>query len=38
MVWEDNIDVGEGIIPIHLLNPIYAVHLLLAAGLGTRWR
>ena len=27
MVWPDNIDPGEGIIPIHLLNLICAVHL-----------
>jgi hypothetical protein len=27
MVWEDNIDLGEGIIPIHILNLICAVHL-----------
>jgi hypothetical protein len=27
MVWEDNSDLGEGIIPIHLLNLICAVHL-----------
>ena len=27
MVWKDNIDLGEGIIPTHLLNLICAVHL-----------
>jgi hypothetical protein len=27
MVWDDNIDLGEGIIPIPLLNLICAVHL-----------
>jgi hypothetical protein len=31
-VWEDNIDLGEGIIRIHLLNLICAVHLRQAAG------
>jgi hypothetical protein len=32
MVWEDNIDLGEGIIRIHLLNLICAVHLRQADG------
>jgi hypothetical protein len=27
MVWEDDIDLGEGIIPIHILNMTCAVHL-----------
>jgi hypothetical protein len=27
MGWEDNIDLGEGIIPIHILNLVCAVHL-----------
>jgi hypothetical protein len=26
-MWEGNIDLGEGIIPIHLLNLVCAVHL-----------
>jgi hypothetical protein len=37
MVWEDNIDLGEGIIPIHLLNPICAVHLRQEHGF-KRWQ
>jgi hypothetical protein len=37
MVWVDNIDVGEGIIPIHLLNPICAVHLRQEHGF-KRWQ
>jgi hypothetical protein len=27
MGWEDNIDLGEGIIPIHVLNLVCGVHL-----------
>jgi hypothetical protein len=37
MVWEDNIDAGGGIIPIHLLNPICAVHLRQEHGF-KRWQ
>ena len=37
MVWEDNIDLGEGIIPIHLLNLVCAVHLRQEHGF-KRWR
>jgi hypothetical protein len=37
MVWEDNIDLGEGIIPIHLLNLTCAVHLRQEHGF-KRWR
>jgi hypothetical protein len=27
MVWEDTIDLGEGIFPVHILNLVCAVHL-----------
>jgi hypothetical protein len=27
MVWDDNTDLGEGIIPVHVLNLVCAVHL-----------
>ena len=37
MVREDNIDLGEGIIPIHLLNLICAVHLRQEHGF-KRWQ
>jgi hypothetical protein len=37
MVWEDNIDAGGGIIPIHLLNPICGVHLRQEHGF-KRWQ
>ena len=37
MVWEDNIDLGEGIIPIHILNLICAVHLQQEHGF-KRWQ
>jgi hypothetical protein len=37
MVWEDNIDLGEGIIPIYLLNLICAVHLRQEHGF-KRWQ
>ena len=33
MVWEDNIDLGEGIIPNHILNLVCAVHLRQEHGL-----
>jgi hypothetical protein len=36
-VWEDNIDLGEGIIPIHLLNLTCAVHLRQEHGF-KRWQ
>jgi hypothetical protein len=37
MVWEDNIDLGEGIIPIHVLNLTCAVHLRQEHGF-KRWQ
>jgi hypothetical protein len=37
MVWEDNPDLGEGIIPLHLLNLICAVHLRQEHGF-RRWQ
>jgi len=37
MVWEDNIDLGGGIIPIHILNLTCAVHLQQEHGF-KRWR
>jgi hypothetical protein len=37
MVWEDNIDLGEGIIPSHILNLVCAVHLRQEHGF-KRWR
>jgi hypothetical protein len=37
MGWEDNVDLGDGIIPIHLLNLICAVHLQQEHGF-KRWR
>jgi len=37
MVWEDNLDLGEGIIPIHLLNLVCAVHLRQEHGF-KRWQ
>ena len=37
MVWKDNIDLGEGIIPIHLLNLICAIHLRQEHGF-KRWQ
>jgi hypothetical protein len=37
MVWEDSIDLGEEIIPIHLLNLTCAVHLRQEHGF-KRWR
>jgi hypothetical protein len=37
MVWEDSIDLGEGIIPIHLLNQVCAVHLRQEHGF-KRWQ
>ncbi|HEX5880941.1 MAG TPA: hypothetical protein VF468_21885, partial [Actinomycetota bacterium] len=37
MVWEDNIDLGEGIIPIHILNLTCAVHLRQEHGF-KRWQ
>jgi hypothetical protein len=37
MVWGDNIDLGQGIIPIHLLNLACAVHLRQEHGF-KRWR
>jgi hypothetical protein len=37
MVREDNIDLGEGIIPIHILNLTCAVHLRQEHGF-KRWR
>jgi hypothetical protein len=37
MVWGDNIDLGQGIIPIHLLNLVCAVHLRQEHGF-KRWR
>ena len=35
--WEDNIDLGEGIIPIHILNLTCAVHLRQEHGF-KRWQ
>jgi hypothetical protein len=37
MVWKDNIDLGGGIIPIHILNLVCAVHLRQDHGF-KRWR
>ena len=37
MAWEDNIDLGGGIIPIYLLNLICAVHLRQEHGF-KRWQ
>jgi hypothetical protein len=37
MGWEDNVDLGEGIIPIHILNLVCAVHLRQNHGF-KRWR
>ena len=37
MGWEDNIDLGEGIIPVHILNLVCAVHLRQDHGF-KRWR
>jgi hypothetical protein len=37
MVWQDNIDLGEGILPIHLLNVVCAVHLRQEHGF-KRWQ
>ena len=37
MVWQDNIDLGEGILPVHLLNVVCAVHLRQEHGF-KRWQ
>ena len=37
MVWEDNIDLGQEIIPIHILNLVCAVHLRQEHGF-KRWQ
>ena len=37
MGWEDNIDLGQGIIPIHILNLVCAVHLRQEHGF-KRWQ
>jgi len=37
MVWEGNIDLGEGIIPSHILNLVCAVHLRQEHGF-KRWQ